>query len=223
MLLLEAALVALLAASREPRLGVWLARALLWKLMFLSGAVKILSGDPTWRDLSALSYHYWTQPLPIPTSVWAAALPDAVQRFSTFAVLAVEIGAPFLLLGPRRVRFVGLALLVALQLLIAATGNYGFFNLLALALCATWLDDRALAALARFVRPARAPGPRALVLARRAAAAALVLASAIVAADRLLPEATALAPLEALVAPLEPLRSVNSYGLFAVMTIERPE
>ena len=66
-LLLESGLVALFAASREPRLGVWLARALLWKLMFLSGAVKLLSGDSTWRDLSALSYHWWTQPLPLPT------------------------------------------------------------------------------------------------------------------------------------------------------------
>ena len=66
MLLLESGVVGMFAASPEPRLGVWLARALLFKLMFLSGAVKLLSGDPTWRDLTALEYHYWTQPLPLP-------------------------------------------------------------------------------------------------------------------------------------------------------------
>ena len=215
MLLLESGVVALFAASREPRLGVWLARALLWKLMFLSGAVKLLSGDPTWRDLSALSYHYWTQPLPIPTSAWAAALPDWSQRASTFATLAIELGAPFALLGPRRVRLVGLGLLVGLQLLIAATGNYGFFNLLALALCATWLGGGG-------PEPA-APGPHALVIARRVAAGALLAASAIVAAERLAPEGRFPEALYALVEPLAPLRSVNSYGLFAVMTTERPE
>jgi lipase maturation factor 1 len=222
-LLLESGLVALFAASREPALGIWLARALLWKLMFLSGAVKLLSGDPTWRDLSALSYHWWTQPLPLATSAWAAALPDALQRVSTAGALAIELGAPFGLLGPRRVRLVALGLLVALQLLIALTGNYGFFNLLALALCATWLDDRALVRLARLAPVERSAGPTPLRVARRAGALALLAASLIVAAERLTPEGSFPSALWGLVEPLQPLRSVNSYGLFAVMTTDRRE
>jgi lipase maturation factor 1 len=47
---------------------LWLERWLLFRLLFLSGAVKLLSGDSTWRNLTALNYHYWTQPLPTPVA-----------------------------------------------------------------------------------------------------------------------------------------------------------
>ena len=62
----------------RPRF-VWLGRWLLFRLMFLSGAVKLLSGDATWRDLTALQYHYWTQPLPTPVAWYAAQLPAWFQ------------------------------------------------------------------------------------------------------------------------------------------------
>jgi hypothetical protein len=220
MLLLEAGWVALFAASPEPRLGVWLARALLFKVMFLSGAVKLLSGDPTWRDLSALSYHYWTQPLPTPVSALAAALPDGAQRISTALTLAVELGAPWGMLGPRRLRLASAALLAGLQVLIAVTGNYGFFNLLTLVLCATLLDDRDLE---RFPWLRRAPRETRWRAPLRAAAAALALASGVVALERLTPSALFPDVVRMALAPLQPLRSVNSYGLFAVMTTSRPE
>src|SRR5688572_26332113 len=46
------------------------ARVVLWwllfRLMFLAGVVKLASGDAAWRDLSALTFHYETQPLPTP-------------------------------------------------------------------------------------------------------------------------------------------------------------
>jgi len=218
-LLLEAGVVAFFAASSEPRLGVWLARALLFKLMFLSGAVKLLSGDSTWRDGSALAYHYWTQPLPAPTSPLAAALPLSVQRVSTWLTLAIELGAPWGMLGPRRARLASAAVLAALQLAIAATGNYGFFNLLTGVLCACLLDDRALARLSLLRRPRRTPRWRAP---QRVAAAALAAASLVVALDRLTPRGLPGA-LVSLVEPLERLRAVSAYGLFAVMTTERPE
>jgi hypothetical protein len=219
-LLLETGLVALFAASAEPRLGVWLARALLFKLMFLSGAVKLLSGDPTWRNLTALAYHYWTQPLPAPTSALAAGLPEVVQKASTALTLAIELGAPWGMLGPRRVRLAAAGLLAALQLLIAATGNYGFFNLLTLVLCGCLLDDRALQWLPE---PRARPSPRALGVARRVAAAALAGLSLLAATQRLTPRGSFPRPLRVLLVALAPFRSVNSYGLFAVMTTERPE
>lgn len=37
---------------------------LLFKLMFLSGVAKLTTKDATWKNLTALTYHYWTQPLP---------------------------------------------------------------------------------------------------------------------------------------------------------------
>jgi lipase maturation factor 1 len=221
-LLLEAGVVAFFAASSESRLGVWLARALLFKLMFLSGAVKLLSGDSTWRDGTALTYHYWTQPLPAPTSALAAALPEWVQRASTWLTLGIELGAPWGMLGPRRARLASAAVLALLQLVIAATGNYGFFNLLALVLCATLLDDRALARLGALRRPTATSAPRWRVP-RRVAAALLAAASLLVALQRLTPRGALPESLESLVDPLERLRAVSAYGLFAVMTTSRPE
>src|SRR5215470_3759546 len=89
-LLLESGLLAVFLASggARPRPGresppppvvVWLFRWLLFRLMFSSGVVKLSSGDETWRSLTALRYHYWTQPLPTGIGWYAAHLPDRLQ------------------------------------------------------------------------------------------------------------------------------------------------
>ena len=70
--LLETAVVALLM-SFSPTTGAWLTRWLLFRFMFMSGVVKLISGDPNWRHLSALSYHFLTQPLPTPLGWYAAS------------------------------------------------------------------------------------------------------------------------------------------------------
>ncbi|WP_164013013.1 lipase maturation factor family protein [Pyxidicoccus trucidator] len=162
-LLLETALVSLPLApghlwpprvASEPRRGaVFLVRFLLFRLMLMSGLVKLVSGDPTWRDFTALEYHYWTQPLPNVLAYFAHQLPVGLQRASTVAMFAIELVAPFFLFGPRRVRLSAVALLAQLQVGILATGSYGFFNLLTLVLCIAALDDDAL-------RWLRVPGPR---------------------------------------------------------------
>ncbi|HKU37802.1 MAG TPA: lipase maturation factor family protein [Polyangiales bacterium] len=226
LLLLETGLVGMFVATPGSRLGLWLARALCFKLMLLSGIVKLRSGDPTWRDLSAMSYHFWTQPLPAWPAVFAAALPAWTQAALTFATLAIELVAPLASFGPRRARLIAAALLAALQLGIAATGTYGFFNLLSLLLCLALLDDAALPARLRaLLEPPRA-APPVVHLARvrlglHVALASFVLAaSAAIALDRVgrVPEVV-----EVVLAKIAPLRSINSYGLFAVMTTDRRE
>ena len=119
----------------------WLVRAafagLVFKLMFLSGVVKILSGDPAWRDLTALSYHYWTQPLPNPVAPFAHALPMWMHRVATAGTFIGELGLPVLIVWPRAQPFAAFGF-IALSLFIAATGNYTFFNLLTIVL-SLWL------------------------------------------------------------------------------------
>jgi predicted DCC family thiol-disulfide oxidoreductase YuxK len=139
-LLLEAGFLAIFLGN--ARVVVWLFRWLLFRLMFMSGAVKLLSHDKTWRDLSALSFHYWTQPLPNRISWYMEQLPEWFQRMSTAFVLGVEVGIPFLIFAPRRLRIFGAKWLLILQVLIFLTGNYTFFNLLAMALCVFLFDDR---------------------------------------------------------------------------------
>jgi hypothetical protein len=123
---------------------VWLFRWLLFRLMLLSGAVKLLSGDPAWRSLAALKFHYYTQPLPTPVAWYMQQLPGWFQEASVVVMFAIELGSPFLIFAPRRVRFFAGFWIVFLQVMILLTGNYTYFNLLAIALCVLLLDDAAL-------------------------------------------------------------------------------
>src|SRR5579872_5562237 len=60
-LLLEAGFLAIFLGRN--RIVPWLFRWLVFRLYFLSGAVKLLSDDPNWRNLSAVGFHWHTQPL----------------------------------------------------------------------------------------------------------------------------------------------------------------
>jgi len=151
-LLLETAIVAALVApwrrwSRlsdplpPPRAAVWLVRWLLFRLVFSSAVVKLASGDPTWRSLTALSCHYETQPLPPWTAWYAHQLPGWFQNLSTLAMFGIEGLVPFLVFAPRRPRFFAAGAIAFLQVLILVTGNYGIFNWLTLVLCIVLLDD----------------------------------------------------------------------------------
>src|SRR5205085_10604080 len=126
------------------RVGFFLLKLLLFKLMFMSGVVKLSSHDESWWQLTALDYHYWTQPLPTVIGWWSDHHPEWFKKFSVAFCLFVEIIAPFFIWAPRRLRHIAAGLLIALQLAIAATGNYCFFNLLAIALCLLLFDDRFL-------------------------------------------------------------------------------
>jgi hypothetical protein len=212
--------------SRPAR---WLLWWLLFRLMFASGAVKLASGDPTWASCSALAHHYQTQPLPTPLAFYAHALGGSVQRLSCLAMFAIELGLPFLILGPRAGRMVACAGFALLQLLIALTGNYGFFNLLTLVIAGTLLDDRLLA---RWIPHRRAAGAFTSPFLRAQGAVAAVLFLPILAAgaihmSRLIGRWTNDRRLagwgDSVLDELAPLRSFNSYGLFAVMTTVREE
>ncbi len=205
-------------AMPHSRVAVFLLHFLLFKLMLMSGVVKLTSGDASWWNLSALDYHYWTQPLPTAPGWWAAQAPEWTRHFSTAAVLVVEIGGAFLLWLPRHFRLSGAAALVILQVVIGLTGNYAFFNLLTIALCLLLVDDHSW--------PGRsAPATRGNGWA--AWAVALVVAVTLpVNAMLLLASCTNVRwprPLAALYGAIEPFRVVNGYGLFRVMTKERPE
>jgi lipase maturation factor 1 len=236
-LLLETGLLAMVLAPlglrprrdvepAAPASAVWLLRWLLFRLMLGSGVVKLRSGDEAWRTLTALRVHYETQPLPTWVGWYAHQLPGWFQTFSAATMFAVELGAPFLIFAGRRGRRIACAAFVGLQLLIAATGNYCFFNLLTIALCLLLLDDDALP---RKWRPSPTPGapapasPRWLRgLLATAGVASFVLSLVIVTDTAGLPVPWPRALLSALDA-VSPFRSVNSYGLFAVMTMSRPE
>lgn len=144
-LLLEAGFLAIFLPG-GGRLVVWLLRWLLFRLRFLSGLSKLASGDPGWSGLTALSTYFETQPLPHIGAWYAQQLPDWLLRVGTGATLIMELVVPLLFFLPRRWRLAGAGLTILWQLLIIATSNHNFFNLLTIALCLFLLDDRVLSA-----------------------------------------------------------------------------
>ena len=225
--LLEAGFLTLLLQF-ATRPGIWLLRWLLFRFMFMSGVVKLASGDPNWWNLSALHYHFLTQPLPTPLGWYAAHLPEGVLTFCTGAMFVVELFLPFLIFCPRRLRFAAGFGILLLESVIGVTGNYNWFNLQTMLLCLTLFDDAALRGilpqrLTGWLTPRlaeRSPGKRG-----RIAVAVLVslilLCSLVQMEQRFGSEPPLIA--QDIDDALEPLHIVSGYGLFAVMTTKRNE
>src|SRR5438270_8114277 len=231
-------------ASPVSRAGLFLLKLLLFKLILMSGVVKLTSGDDSWgwvnqsfhwSALTALDYHYWSQPLPTVSGWWADKSPEWFKHFSVAFCLAVEIIVPFFIWAPRRPRLVAVGLIIFLQIVIALTGNYCFFNLLTIALCLLLIDDSAAASLRRGallhrisntaaqrrdynVRPNR--------LCSYAAIAVIIITLPINAwliFTAFKPQTGPPRALATIYGQLEAFRIVNGYGLFRVMTKDRCE
>jgi hypothetical protein len=108
---------------------------LLFRYIFSSGNVKLLSKCPTWWDLSALYYHYETQCLPTPISWFFHQLPKFFQRFSVAMTYYILILTPPLFFVPiRSCRIYAGLMQIFMQVLIIITGNYNFFNIMTIGL-----------------------------------------------------------------------------------------
>jgi hypothetical protein len=133
---------------KVPIFARFLLVALLAKLMLESGIVKFTSfgadNENAWRDLTALDFHYWTQPMPHGLSSWIDSLPAWLDQFSLISMYGIELILPILLFFPGNLRRIAVFGQIILQIAILLSGNYGFFNLLTLCLCVPLIDDRIL-------------------------------------------------------------------------------
>lgn len=227
----------------EPApLARWLLVWLLFRLMFLSGAVKLTSGDPTWANLTALTVHYETQPLPTPLGWYAHQLPVWFHRASCALMFVIELVVPFFFFAPwRRVRHAAALATLALMAAIALTGNYTFFNLLTAALCLPLLDDgiwsrfawrKAPGQTRKLARHSLGEGGsstqptdegRGSPYLLRPVAAFVLIVTILQAGPSLLSRWQLSAPTAAVLDAVAPFRTLNNYGLFRVMTTTRAE
>jgi hypothetical protein len=221
-------------AGARPGLGALsppsvMARLLvLWecfRIYFESGIAKLASGDPSWRDMTAMDRYYENGPLPTWIGWWAQQLPHGFHAATAVITLAVELVLVFGLFGPRRVRLATFAVLTLLQIGIIATANYCFLNYLVLALAIPAVDDDTLRRIPH-VRIPEVPSdlPRPTSARLYASAAWIALLFYAQAAVFVLPGSPE--PISWLLEPAKPLahlRLANRYGLFARMTNVRYE
>ena len=235
-LLIETGFLALFIASFKARsslknshspsfiilLIIWL---LLFRLMFSSGVIKLISNDKSWWELTALNYHYYTQPIPNRLAYYMHQLPTWFQNTSVAFMFFVELIVPFGIFCPRKVRHLSAVLLILLQVLILLTGNFTFFNLLTIALCLFLFDDqffRNFLFLKANNESSKQAEPKKLVKYLIRAVAVLLIVLSISTTFTSL-SGIRLGPITTLQTAFRRYFLVNSYGLFAVMTTSRPE
>jgi len=224
--LLEAGFLALLLTWGSP-ICIFLYRWLIARFMFMGGVVKLASGDPSWANLSALSYHYQTEPLPSPLAYYAYFLPHWVNELCVIGVFIIELIVPFFVFMPRRFRLFAAWSFIILQSSIILTGNYNFFNLLTILLCLFIFEDRDIEKIVpvRFVdfikQQQTHPGAAANVIAAFWMGAVLLTCLTHVWIYNVRQPTYSL--LKTWVQLISSYSLVNNYGPFAIMTTERPE
>ena len=114
------------------------------RIYFESGVVKLASGDPEWRNFTAMDEYYQNGPLPTWIGWYVQHLPHWFHAFATGATLVLELGLVFMLFLPRRWRIVCFFIVTPWQIPVILTANYTFLNYLVLVLGFFLLDDRFL-------------------------------------------------------------------------------
>ena len=111
------------------------------RFMVSAGLAKIKSGDKNWRELKSMNYHYWTQPLPNKIAWHIDKMSEDFHKASCAIALAIQVCLSPLLLSPLFIRkWIVLAQLF-LQIMIALTGNYCFFNTMAVTFLVPFIPD----------------------------------------------------------------------------------
>jgi Lipase maturation factor len=207
--------------SRPPPLTViWLFRWLIFRIMLGAGLIKI-RGDPVWRDLTALNYHFETQPIPNPLSRWFHFSPGVVLKSGVLFNHLAELVAPWFVFWPILARRVAGAIIVLFQITLLAGGNLSFLNWLTIVPALACFDDVVWAKVLprRIVHRAElaakfASESRGMELAGWTVAALVAILS-------LQPVTNMLSPRQIMNTSFDPLNLVNTYGAFGTVGRER--
>jgi lipase maturation factor len=212
-----------LGATDPPsRFSLFMLRWEWFRIYFESGVMKLASGDPHWRNLTAMDEYYQNGPLPTWPGWYVQHWPHWYHAGTVLLTLFVELLLVWTAWLSRPFRIVCFVIVTALQIGIIATANYAFLNYLVLVLGFLLLDDQSLARLrlrrlAIIEPPTARPRP---AWARRTEAIVLGLVLYVTVLAFLPVD---LPILDVPVRFLEPIRIANAYGLFAVMTENRYE
>jgi hypothetical protein len=136
----------LLTLTNQPNIFVWVSlNLLIFRFHLQAGASKLQTRDPNWRNLTAMCYHYQTQPLPNPLAWYMHKLPVWFHKFSTGFMFFVELLVPFAIFGTEEMRLVAFIFMFVLQFSIALSGNYSYLNFMSMILITLLLSNTYLA------------------------------------------------------------------------------
>jgi hypothetical protein len=210
------------APRPPPRAVIWLLRWLAMRIMWGAGLIK-LRGDSCWRDLSCLDFHFETQPVPSPLTPYFHALPHWAHVVGVAFNHLVELGAPFLILGPRRARYAGGALMVALQAILIASGNLAFLNWLTLVPILACFDDGLWRRILPAALVARANAASAGAVPSRGQGLTVAVVAVGIAALSVAPVLNMLSGSQIMNTSFTRFAIVNSYGAFGTVGRERAQ
>ena len=208
--------------SRPPILVIWLFRWLGFRIMIGAGLIK-LRGDPCWRDLTCLSYHYETQPIPSPISRYLHFAPLWFHKLETAWNHFIELIVPWFSFGPRQARHIAGVLLVSFQIFLIISGNLSFLNYLTIIPFLACFDDTFLRhflpkALVRRAERAARESERS-----RIGNAIAIALSVLVIYLSAAPVLNLLSGRQLMNYSYDPLDLVNTYGAFGTVGRERDE
>ena len=106
-----------------PAAFVVLASLLNFRVMMGGGAGKWYGGDKSWRNGTAMSFHYWTQPLPNPISCYFHRMPQWMHRMESYATFVHECLCSLFVFAPLYLRIIAFAGFESLMLIINLTGT----------------------------------------------------------------------------------------------------
>ena len=210
-----------LSLTQIPNIFIWLSiNFLLFRFHLQGGAVKLQSRDPNWRNLTAIAFHYQSQPIPNTQAWYVYKLPMWFHKASTAMMHFIELVVPFgVLFGNDEMRLIVFFFFFGLQFIIWFTGNFSFLNYMTAIFCVILISDKYLSPI--FGPPPAAESPSILLTGFLSLAGMTLLGLQMV--NLWYHLVKPLPSFSKILNWISPLHIANRYGIFAIMTTERYE
>ena len=217
-ILLETGFLAIFLGSADvaPREElIWLYRWVLFRVMFGAGLIK-LRGDPCWRELTCLIYHYETQPIPNPLTWYFHRQPVWAHKAGVAFTHFVELAMPFAYFAPTPICYVAGAVTVLFQGALILSGNLSWLNWLTIVLCIPCFDDAVYSRILPIEVPAELAAPFAFTVTVWALTGMVAMLS-------IRPILNMISRRQKMNASFDSLHLVNTYGAFGSINKRRTE
>jgi hypothetical protein len=203
-----------------PLLVLWLFRWLIFRIMLGAALIK-LRGDIAWHDLTALYYHFETQPIPNPLSRWFYFRPHWILKAGVLFNYLAELIAPWFAFYPRTARRLAGVILVLFQFTLILGGNLSFLNWLTIVPALACFDDGFWVKLLPRALVNRASSAAAVAQPSRRMQRVSMAVAVLVGALSVQPVANLISPRQIMNTSFDPLDLVNTYGAFGSVGRER--